>query len=85
MAQANDYPPSPWAKAGAQSLQNVALDGTTVMRCLADGTRFLGLGSAPTTPPLARSTSSRRCSRSPSAAVETAGALAHSSAPRRAA
>ncbi len=48
MAQANDYPPSPWAKGGARSLQNVAFDGTTVMRLLADGTRFLGLwiGSA---------------------------------------
>jgi len=42
MAQANDYPPSPWAPAGAQSLQNVALAGTTVMRLLGDGTRFLG-------------------------------------------
>src|SRR5450755_4136855 len=43
MAQANAYPPSRWAKAGAQSLQNVAFDGTSVMRLLADGTRFLGL------------------------------------------
>jgi len=43
MAQANAYPPSPWAPHGAQSLQNVAFDGTTVMRLLADGTRFLGL------------------------------------------
>jgi len=43
MAQANDYPPSPWAPEGARSLQNVALPGTTVMRLLADGTRFVGL------------------------------------------
>ena len=48
MAQANAYPSSSWAPQGAQSLQNVAFDGTTVMRLLADGTRFLGLwiGSA---------------------------------------
>jgi 3-(3-hydroxy-phenyl)propionate hydroxylase len=45
MAQANDYPPSPWAPAGAQSLQNVAVAGATVMRLLGDGTRFLGLWS----------------------------------------
>ena len=32
MAQANDYPPSPWAKDGARSVQNVAFDGTTLMR-----------------------------------------------------
>ena len=43
MAQANDYPPSRWAPAGARSLQNVALGTTTVMQLLADGTRFLGL------------------------------------------
>ena len=43
MAQANDYPPSPWAPQGARSLQNVAVAGTTVVRLLADGTRFLGL------------------------------------------
>ena len=44
MAQANDYPPSRCAPAGARSLQNVALeDGTTVMQLLADGTRFAGL------------------------------------------
>lgn len=43
MAQANAYPPSPWAPDGARSLQNVAVDGTTVMRLLGDGTRFLGL------------------------------------------
>jgi 3-(3-hydroxy-phenyl)propionate hydroxylase len=43
MAQANAYPPSPWAEAGAQSLQNVAFDGTSVMQLLGDGTRFLGL------------------------------------------
>ena len=44
MAQANAYPPSPWAPAGARSLQNVAFAGTTLMRCLADDTRLLGLG-----------------------------------------
>jgi 3-(3-hydroxy-phenyl)propionate hydroxylase len=43
MAQANVYPPSPWAEAGAPSLQNVAFDGTSVMQLLGDGTRFLGL------------------------------------------
>ena len=43
MAQANDYPPSPWAPSGARSLQNVAVDGTSVVRLLAEGTRFLGL------------------------------------------
>nr|HET7859922.1 FAD-dependent monooxygenase [Caldimonas sp.] len=43
MAQANDYPPSRWAPAGARSLQNVALGATTVMELLADGTRFAGL------------------------------------------
>jgi 3-(3-hydroxy-phenyl)propionate hydroxylase len=43
MAQANAYPPSPWAPGGARSLQNVAEGGTTVMRLLGDGTRFLGL------------------------------------------
>jgi 3-(3-hydroxy-phenyl)propionate hydroxylase len=43
MAQANAYPPSAWAPQGARSVQNVAFDGTTLMRCLAGGTRFLGL------------------------------------------
>jgi 3-(3-hydroxy-phenyl)propionate hydroxylase len=43
MAQANDYPPSRWAPAGARSLQNVLLGATTVMELLADGTRFAGL------------------------------------------
>jgi 3-(3-hydroxy-phenyl)propionate hydroxylase len=43
MAQANDYPPSRWAPAGARSLQNVVLGTTTVMQLLADGTRFFGL------------------------------------------
>ena len=43
MAQANAYPPSPWAPGGARSLQNVAFDGTSVMQLLGDGTRFLGL------------------------------------------
>ncbi len=43
MAQANAYPPSPWAARGARSLQNVVVGETTVMRLLADGTRFLGL------------------------------------------
>ena len=43
MAEANAYPPSPWSDEGARSLQNVAFDGTTPMRCLADGTRFVAL------------------------------------------
>jgi 3-(3-hydroxy-phenyl)propionate hydroxylase len=43
MAQANAYPPSAWAPAGARSLQNVVVGDTTVMRLLAEGTRFLGL------------------------------------------
>jgi len=43
MAQANAYPPSAWAPGGARSVQNVAIDGTTVMQLLGDGTRFLGL------------------------------------------
>ncbi len=43
MAQANAYPPSSWVPAGARSLQNVVVGDTTVMRLLADGTRFLGL------------------------------------------
>jgi 3-(3-hydroxy-phenyl)propionate hydroxylase len=43
MAQANDYPPSARAPGGARSVQNVAFDGTTLMQCLCDGTRFLGL------------------------------------------
>ena len=43
MAQANAYPPSAWAKDGARNVQNVAFDGVTLMRCLAKGTRFLGL------------------------------------------
>ncbi len=43
MAQANAYPPSPWAPDGARSLQNVVVGDTTVMRLLAVGTRFLGL------------------------------------------
>jgi len=43
MAQANVYPPSPWAKDGGRPVQNVAFDGTTLMHCLAGATRFLGL------------------------------------------
>ena len=43
MAQANVYPPSPWAKGGARPLPNIAFDGTTLTHCLAVGTRFLGL------------------------------------------
>ncbi len=43
MAQANAYPPSPWAPGGARSLQNVVVGATTVMCLLADGTLFLGL------------------------------------------
>ena len=75
MAQANAYPPSPWAPGGARSVQNVAFDGTTLMRLLGDGTRFLGLWlrrrRAPTAgrldelaPRCSRSTSARgRCRR----------------------
>jgi 3-(3-hydroxy-phenyl)propionate hydroxylase len=43
MAQANAYPPSPWAKEGCRSVQNVAFDGANLMRCLERDTRFLGL------------------------------------------
>ncbi len=44
MAQANVYPPSPWAKDGARPVQNVAFDGTTLVHCFLPGeTRFLGL------------------------------------------
>jgi 3-(3-hydroxy-phenyl)propionate hydroxylase len=43
MAQANVYPPSRWAAQGARPVQNVAFEGTTLMRCLRQGTRFLGL------------------------------------------
>ena len=43
MAQANDYPSSHCAPSGARSLQNVAFEGTSVMRELAEGTRLLGL------------------------------------------
>jgi 3-(3-hydroxy-phenyl)propionate hydroxylase len=43
MAQANVYPPSRWATHGARPVQNVAFEGTTLMRCLRQGTRFLGL------------------------------------------
>ncbi|MGZ5892956.1 MAG: FAD-dependent monooxygenase [Caldimonas sp.] len=54
MAQANAYPPSPWARQGARSVQNVAFDGTTLMRCLAGGTRFLGLAVGADAAALAR-------------------------------
>jgi len=43
MAQANAYPSSHCAPGGARSLQNVAFEGTSVMRELTEGTRFLGL------------------------------------------
>ncbi|MEO6362351.1 MAG: FAD-dependent monooxygenase [Caldimonas sp.] len=43
MAQANVYPPSPWAPEGAVTLQNVAEGGDSVMQALTQGTRFLGL------------------------------------------
>ena len=43
MAQANAYPSSHCAPSGARSLQNVAFEGTSVMRELAEGTRLLGL------------------------------------------
>ena len=45
---------SPWAKAGARSVQNVAFEGTTLMRCLASGTRFLGLAFGADASTLAR-------------------------------
>jgi 3-(3-hydroxy-phenyl)propionate hydroxylase len=43
MAQANPYPPSPWAPSGSRSVQSARFDGTTLMRALADGSRLLGL------------------------------------------
>ena len=44
MAQANVYPPSPWAPHGARPVQNVAEGGTTLIHCFRPGeTRFLGL------------------------------------------
>src|SRR6185436_9419054 len=54
MAQANAYPPSRWAKDGARSVQNVAEGGTTLMRSLAGGTRFLGLAIGADAASLAR-------------------------------
>ncbi|HWK82935.1 MAG TPA: FAD-dependent monooxygenase [Caldimonas sp.] len=54
MAQANDYPPSRWAWGGARSVQNVAFDGTTLMRCLREGTRFLGVAVGADAAELAR-------------------------------
>ncbi len=43
MAQANAYPPCACAPDGAKSLQNVPVDGTTLMAWLGDGDGFLGL------------------------------------------
>ena len=43
MSVPNVYPPSPRLPQGGRSLQNVAFDGTSVMRLLRDGTSFLGL------------------------------------------
>ncbi len=44
MAQANVYPPSPWAPNGARPVQNVVERGMTLMHCFRPGeTRFLGL------------------------------------------
>jgi 3-(3-hydroxy-phenyl)propionate hydroxylase len=43
MSVANAYPPSHWLPQGATSVQNVAFDGTTVMRVLREGTRFVAL------------------------------------------
>ncbi|MEP7303001.1 MAG: FAD-dependent monooxygenase, partial [Caldimonas sp.] len=54
MAQANAYPPAPWARDGARSVQNVAFDGTTLMRCLRGETRFLGLAVGADAATLAR-------------------------------
>jgi 3-(3-hydroxy-phenyl)propionate hydroxylase len=42
MSVPNAYPPSRWLPQGGRSVQNVAFDGTSVMRLLAEGTRFLG-------------------------------------------
>ncbi len=43
MAQANVYPPCACAPEGAKSLQNVPVDGSTLMTWLGDGNGFLGL------------------------------------------
>ena len=45
MAVANDYPPSALCPTGARSVQNIAFDGTALVRVLAEGggTRLLGL------------------------------------------
>lgn len=63
MAQANDYPPSPWARQGARSVQNVAFDGTTLMRCLAGDTRLLGVAIG--ADPSALDPLKERCARFP--------------------
>ncbi|MEO8082101.1 MAG: FAD-dependent monooxygenase, partial [Caldimonas sp.] len=42
MAQANAYPPSRWLPEGGRSVQNVAVDGATLMRGLGESTRFVG-------------------------------------------
>ena len=54
MAQANAYPPSTWARQGSRSVQNVAFEGTNLMRCLARDTRFLGLAVGADAAALAR-------------------------------
>jgi 3-(3-hydroxy-phenyl)propionate hydroxylase len=43
MSVPNAYPPSRWLPQGGRSAQNVAFNGTSVMRLLGEGTRFLGL------------------------------------------
>lgn len=77
MAQANDYPPSRWAPEGARSLQNVALPGTTVMRLLGEGTRFLGLWLGASDSDLATLADVARRLPLSLHAVEPDGALAH--------
>ena len=43
MSVPNAYPPSRSLPQGGRSAQNVAFNGTSVMRLLGEGTRFLGL------------------------------------------
>ena len=44
MSVANAYPPSSWLPQGVVSVQNVAFDGSSVIRTLRDGTRFVAFG-----------------------------------------
>ena len=77
MAQANAYPPSPWAPAARARCRTSRFDGTTVMRLLGDGTRFSACGSAPSRD-AGRGARRRARARWPLActAVDAAGALA---------